>query len=211
MQPLVFLLLICLLVIAVTTVLCISFYFKRMQVWVREDDVPGHARRRPRWISTRNYQTFGPDLEAGPDSMSVSPEITSPFTEHARQLPQHAQQTPPTVSSGQGPSGIPRKPVPRSAYNYRNWDPEDGVIGVTYARRDEEDAGRILDEETARRIEEHERRMDNPSPYDLGGALAQGGSFPVAMPNKRTKRPTFPVPQKLIWQKLTFFEKAGRI
>jgi hypothetical protein len=204
MQPQALLLLICLLVIAVTTVLCISVYFKRMQVWVREDDVPGHARRRPRWISSRDYQTFEPDLEAGPDSLFVSPETTIT-------LPEHARQPPPTVSGGHGPSGLPRKPVPRSVYNYRNWDPEDGVIGFTYARRDEEEAGRILDEETARRVEEHERRMNNPSPYDLGGALARGGSLPVAIPNKRTKRPTFPVPQRLIWQKLTPFEKAGRI
>lgn len=152
-------------------------------------------------MPSRNYQTFAQsDLETGPPP-SPGPEDEDPH------LPPGTP--PPRPQSGY--FGLPKHPGPRAQYNYRNWDPEDGVIGVTYKTREEDEHGRILDEETARRIEEHERHMNDPSPYDLEAALARGGSLPIPIPNKRTKRPTFPVPQKLIWQKLTPFEKAGAV
>ncbi|CRG83395.1 hypothetical protein PISL3812_00746 [Talaromyces islandicus] len=211
MQPGVLLLLICLLVIALTTILCISFYFNRMRVWVRVDDEHDghlHGHCRPRWVRSRNYQTLAQsDLEQGND--------TSDYDDDG--APGNSQQTlppPPTRCGGPGRrSGLPKSPAPRAMYNYCNWDPEGGVIGVTYKQqsRADEEHGRILDEETARRIEEHERHMDDPSPHNLDRARARGGSSPISIPTKRTKRPTFPVPPKLIWQKLTPFEKAGPV
>lgn len=227
MKPQVLILLGCLLGIALTAILCIALYFERMKVWKRvdgdDDDGPRHARRRPRWISASNYQTFPrfdfeEDLEAGPDNLPGTTPLAHENTRHpprhaAPQQQQQQQQQPPTrLPGGQGPSDLPKRPPPRTLYNWQSWDPESGVLGVRYQPRNEEDEGKILeDEETVQRIEEHERRINSPSPYDLDGALARGGSLPVDIPTKRTERPTFPLPQKLTWQKRTPFEKAGSV
>lgn len=54
-------------------------------------------------------------------------------------------------------------------------------------------------------------RSRSVSPYKPTFPPGRGGSYPIDIPNKPTDRPTFPLPQKLIWKKLTPYERAGMV
>lgn len=54
-------------------------------------------------------------------------------------------------------------------------------------------------------------RSRSVSPYKPTFPPGRGGPYPIDIPKKLTERPTFPLPEKLVWKKLTPFEKAGMV
>jgi hypothetical protein len=105
-------------------------------------------------------------------------------------------------------------PIARLEYTLLNPDLERGLpdglhLGLNKAVDERRSRGRT-------RFVKNERtpllsRSRSVSPYKPTFPPGRGGSYPIDIPKKKTVRPTFPLPQKLIWKRLTPMERAGMV
>ncbi|OKL63317.1 hypothetical protein UA08_01802 [Talaromyces atroroseus] len=110
-------------------------------------------------------------------------------------------------------------PIARLEYNILNVDLERGVpkalhpeFDRTTDKRRSRGKARFINRENGK----NERtpllsRSRSVSPYKPTFPPGRGGSMPIDIPKKKTERPTFPLPPKLIWKTLTPYERAGMV
>lgn len=150
------------------------------------------------WSWLRRYKEYQPIPTfptSDPASAPVNPPTSADDDEPWLNVPQVGRATPHSNRDVDLERALPSEIAPgHDGYNGQGCR---GGLGDIVVHGDRE-RPRISRQQRSRSI----------SPYDLAAAR---GSKPIDIPTEQRERPTFPLPQKLIWKRLTPQERAGMV